>query len=67
MKKITVDESMCFGCGFCFSSSERFEMNEEGKSQVTNEDISNISDDELAELKDIAEGCPVEAIKIKED
>lgn len=65
MKKLVVNEDMCFGCGFCIASNERFEMNEDGKSFV--KDDSEIKDEELEELTEIAEGCPVEAIKIVEE
>jgi ferredoxin len=70
MKKVIVDDSVCIGCGFCYSSKpEIFNMNDEGYAFTKEEknNIENMSEEEKNEVIDIVEGCPVEAIKIVEE
>ena len=69
MKKVIVDDSVCIGCGFCYSSKpEIFDMNDEGYACTKDEEnnFSNMSDEVKEEVTDIVEGCPVGAIKIVE-
>lgn len=65
MKKLIVDDNICIGCGYCFSSNDIFEQNDEGFACVKESNIDNIKNDELEEIMDIKEGCPVGAIKIE--
>lgn len=66
MEKIVVDDNICIGCGFCFSSSEKFEMNEDGKAEAKDIDLSNLDETEKNNILEIKEGCPVGAIKLEE-
>ncbi len=55
---INVNQETCIGCGACAAvCPQTFQLNEEGKSQVVNQD-----DVECA--KRAAEGCPVQAISV---
>ena len=62
MKKIVVDEDTCLGCGFCFSSSDKFKMNDEGRAEA-NINLDELNENEKEEVLNIKEGCPVGAIK----
>jgi len=60
MAKVTVDASLCTGCGLCESSCpEVFKMQDDGIAHVISESCS-----EGHNLQEIAEQCPVEAIKV---
>lgn len=60
MAKITIDDSLCTGCGLCASNCP---------------DIFEIGDDNLAhaigtsctgcDIKEVADQCPVNAISVK--
>ena len=64
MKKVNVNEN-CIGCGYCVSSCPKyFEFNEEGYSKAIKE---NIEEDDLKEVEEIKDGCPVAAIEVTED
>ena len=69
MKKIEVDNNICIGCGYCFSSSEVFSQNDDGYACVkeSKNNFDTISEEEKEEVLDIKEGCPVSAIKINEE
>jgi len=59
MAKITVDESLCTGCGLCEGSCpEVFKIESDNLAHV----ISQSCDQH--DLKQVAADCPVEAIKI---
>lgn len=56
--KITVDASLCTGCGLCESSCpEVFKVEDDGIAKV-------IGSSSSCDLKQIAADCPVEAIKL---
>ncbi|MDP8260570.1 MAG: ferredoxin [Candidatus Gygaella obscura] len=58
--KVTVDESLCVGCGLCESNcSEVFKM-DNGIAKVVKEDGTG------CDVKSMAEQCPVTAIKVEE-
>ncbi len=62
MKKVTVNQELCIGCGACANLCPGvFELQEDGKSKVINEDGCRKCDCELA-----ANSCPVGAIKVEE-
>jgi len=59
--KVTVDSSLCTGCGLCESSCpEVFKVDDSGIAKVVG-DCSSCNCD----IKEVAESCPVEAIKVK--
>lgn len=61
MIKISVDKDKCIGCGACVAVAPKsFRLGEDGKSVA----IEPAGDD-LATVKNAAESCPVEAIKIE--
>ncbi len=59
MAKITVDESLCTGCGLCAESCpEVFVMGDDGLSHV------KASECDTCDVEKVAQDCPVEAIKV---
>lgn len=63
MKKITVEQDLCIGCGACVSiDSENFKFDENGLSKEVNEIVED--DNELAVTA--MEACPTGAIKMEE-
>jgi len=64
MEKLIVNDS-CIGCGLCVSQCEKyFEFNDEGLSKVKQEIIDP---EDKAELLNLVESCPGEAILIEEE
>lgn len=64
MERLTVTDS-CIGCGLCVSQNEKyFEFNDEGLSKVKQEIID---EEDKAELLNLVESCPGEAIIIQEE
>lgn len=61
MAKVTVDATLCTGCGLCSSNCpEAFEVQDDNIAHVIS-GSSNVSCD----LKEVAEQCPVSAIIVK--
>ena len=59
--KVTVDKSLCIGCGACASACDCcFELGSDGKSQVKN-DCAN----DCCDLSEVADNCPVQAISVE--
>lgn len=59
MAKITIDESLCTGCGLCVSvCPEAFEINDDNIAKVKGDSC------EGQDIKEVAVQCPVEAIKV---
>ena len=59
--KVTIDENACVGCGLCVNTCpDCFEMAENGVAKVKSSECSS------CDLKEIANQCPVSAIKIEE-
>ncbi len=59
--KITIDKDKCIGCGACTAlAAKTFRLGDDGKAEV----IEPAKDKE-EDIKNAAESCPVEAIKIK--
>lgn len=62
MAKLVVDQELCIGCGSCVEiCPEVFELNEEEKSYVKNQEACDTCDCEEA-----INTCPVEAISWEE-
>ena len=67
MKKVIVDKNVCIGCGFCAANmDEVFVMDDDDLAVAKEENLENMCEEKKDEVKDIAEGCPVSAIKIEE-
>ena len=61
MKKITVDQNLCIGCGTCISICPKsFTLNEE----THKSEPINPPQDSEEKLNEAAESCPVSAISI---
>lgn len=59
MSKVTVDASTCIGCGLCEQTCpEVFEMQGDGLAHVKADNC------EQHNLQEVADLCPVQAIKI---
>lgn len=60
--KVYVESESCIGCGLCVSlCPDVFKMNDSGKSEVKTNELSSLE----SEVKQCAESCPVNAIKIE--
>jgi ferredoxin len=60
MAKITVDDSLCTGCGLCASNCpDAFEMGDDNLAHVLKDECA------ACDLKEVAEQCPVCAISVK--
>jgi len=60
MPKVSIDESLCVGCGLCESNCpEVFKVGEDGIAKVIGQSCKKHN------LKEIAEQCPASAIKIE--
>lgn len=60
MAKITIDESLCTGCGLCASNCpDAFEMGDDNLAHAVSGGCNS------CDLKEIAEQCPVSAITLK--
>jgi len=59
MAKVRVDASVCVGCGLCEQlCPEIFKLNPDGIAEVKGSECSQHN------LSEVAEQCPVEAIKL---
>jgi len=60
MAKVTIDETLCTGCGLCESSCpEVFKIEDDGLAHVIADSCSQ------HDLQEIAQQCPLEAIKVE--
>lgn len=60
MAKITIDDSLCTGCGLCASNCpDSFEMGDDNLAHVVSAKPCS------CDLKDLADQCPVSAIAIQ--
>jgi ferredoxin len=60
MAKVTVDASLCTGCGLCVDTcAEVFELGDDGIARVKN------AEGEGCDLQKVTSDCPVEAIKVE--
>lgn len=63
--KVRVNEEACIGCGACQAICEDvFEINDEGVSQVKNEEVEN---DFIEDVQTAIDSCPTSAIEEIED
>ena len=71
MGKITHQIEKCIGCGNCtVAAPDHFEMGEGGKAHLKGseeEDKNEVKETEITEeLKQAADSCPVQCIKLEE-
>ena len=60
MAKVKVDKNKCIGCGACTAiAPDTFEFDDDGLATAVNNEIND-------DVKTAAEGCPTEAITVKE-
>jgi len=60
MPKVTVDASVCVGCGLCETNCpEVFQVGSDGVAHVKDSSCSSCN------LQEVAEQCPVNCIKIE--
>ncbi|MFH1847707.1 MAG: ferredoxin [Candidatus Omnitrophota bacterium] len=60
MANITVDAELCTGCGLCENSCpEVFKVEEDNVAHVIGQECTE------HDLNEVAESCPVEAIKVE--
>jgi ferredoxin len=66
MTKISINEKECLGCNFCESCApEVFKVDENDyKCKIIKE--SDFSPEQLKQIKEAVEGCPVRAIDLSE-
>lgn len=60
MEKVYVEKDLCIACGSCVAMCpEHFEFDDDNLAKAINEEVNE-------EVKDAANACPTEAIKIEE-
>lgn len=60
MAKITIDDSLCTGCGLCASNCpDYFEIGDDNLAHVLSVKTGS------CDLKDVADQCPVSAIVVQ--
>jgi ferredoxin len=58
MANITIDDSLCTGCGLCASMCpDKFEIRDDNLAHVKDGDCD-------CDMNEVASSCPVEAIKV---
>lgn len=63
MTTAKVNKDLCISCGACVGMvSEVFDFGEDGKAEVI---VKEISDELVEEVEDAADGCPTDAIEVK--
>ena len=63
--KVKVNKDACIGCGACASiCPEVFELNDEGLSEVKEEEVKEVLQDEV---RDATDSCPTGAIVVEEN
>ncbi|WP_353892269.1 ferredoxin [Proteinivorax hydrogeniformans] len=62
--KVKVDKDQCIGCGICEGVCPQvFKMNNENIAEVI---VDSVNQQDKEAVKEAADSCPVEAIKIEE-
>lgn len=60
MKKVTVVQDLCIGCGACTGiAADVFAFNDEGKAEAT----GAVTAENEASVEEAVAGCPVQAIE----
>lgn len=59
--KVKVNKDKCLGCGMCVGiNSDVFDFSDDGLAEAKNENINN---ENIEEVKNAMESCPVSAIE----
>lgn len=62
--KAYVDPEVCIGCGLCAGiAPDVFQMNDEGKAEA----YADFTEDQLPDVQDAIDQCPVSAISLVEE
>lgn len=60
MAKVTIDDSLCTGCGLCAANCpDSFEIGDDNIAHVISENCGT------CDLKELADQCPLNAISVK--
>jgi len=63
--KVVVDEDLCTGCGLCEETCpDVFEL---GEDEIAHSKVDIVPEDQEELAREAADGCPVDAISVKED
>jgi len=65
MKKVSVNQDLCIGCGACQSIvNDVFEIDDQGLATVKCEEVAKELEEDVI---DAAEGCPTNAIVVEDN
>lgn len=65
MTKAKVNKDLCIGCGACVGMvPDVFDFGEDGLAETI---VDDIKDELIEEVRDAADGCPTDAIKVFEE
>jgi ferredoxin len=62
MFKVAIDKTKCIGCGACTTVSKNFKIGSDEKSEAVMDQV-----EELGDIKDALEICPVGALVVTEE
>jgi ferredoxin len=66
MIKISINEKECLGCNFCESCAPEIFTVDQADFKCKLKKQDNFSPEELKQIQEVADGCPVKAIELNE-